>query len=75
MNVKDAVQTTGDVLATSLTQAQGNHAVAFTAMGAGMITGSTIIQVLAGIASIVVIIKTALDIRLTMMKIKKEKQD
>ena len=73
--IKEAIQTTGDALGTSLTQAQGTHAVAFTAMGAGVITGSTIVQFLAGIASIVIIIKTVLDIRLSMIKIKKEKQE
>ena len=75
MSVKDAIETAGETLGTSLTQAQAPHAVAFTAMGAGVITGSTIVQALAGIASIVIIIKTVLDIRLNLIKIKKEKQD
>jgi len=73
-SVKEVLDAGAEVLATSLIQAPGSHTTAWTALGAGAFTGSFWIQVLAGIASVMLIYKTWLDIRISRNKLKKEKE-
>ncbi len=72
MSVKEVLDASTEVLATSLIQAPASHTTAWTALGAGAFTGSFWVQVLAGIASVGLIYKTWQDIRLNRIKLKKE---
>ena len=72
MSVKEVLDASTEVLATSLIQAPASHTTAWTALGAGAFTGSFLVQVLAGIASVGLIYKTWQDIRLNRIKLKKE---
>ena len=74
MSVKEVLDASTEVLATSLIQAPASHTTAWTALGAGAFTGSLFIQVLAAIASIVVIYNTLLDIRIKRKKLKEDEE-
>ena len=64
-----------EVVAQSLIQAKTEHTVALTTMGTGAITGSLVLQVLAGAVSLALLIKTGQDIWLNSRRIKNEKKD
>lgn len=68
-------RTAADTVATSLVQAPIQSGTAVGSMLAGTITGSTVVQVLAGLASLVIIINTIYNIRLTRLRIRNEKKD
>ena len=74
MSVKEVLDASTEVLATSLIQAPASHTTAWTALGAGAFTGSVWVQVLAGIASVMLIYKTWLDIRINRNKLKEDKE-
>ena len=69
------LRTAADTVATSLVQAPIQSGTAVGSMLAGTITGSTVVQFLAGIASVVIIINTLYNINLTRLRIKNEKKD
>ena len=73
-SVKEILDAGAEVLATSLIQAPASHTTAGIALGAGAFTGSFWIQILAGIASVSIIIKTWLDIRINLNKLKEDKE-
>ena len=64
-----------DTVATSLVQAPIQSGTAVGSMLAGTITGSLVIQILAGLASVLVIVNTIYNIHLTRLRIKNEKKD
>ena len=74
MSVKEVLDASTEVLATSLIQAPASHTTAWTALGAGAFTGSFWVQVLAGIASVLLIYKTWQDIRINRNKLKDDKE-
>ena len=74
MSVKEVLDASTEVLATSLIQAPASHTTAWTALGAGAFTGSFWVQVLAGLASVMLIYKTWLDIRINRNKLKEDKE-
>ena len=69
------LRTAADTVATSLIQSPAASTTAVGSMLAGTITGSTVVQVLAGIASLFIIIKTAQDILINARKLKDEKKE
>lgn len=71
MGLKAAAET----LSESVIQAPVPHTIAIASMGTGALTGSLLVQALAGAASLIVIIHTIFSIRLTMLRIKNEKKD
>ena len=71
MGLKAAAET----LAESVIQAPVPHTIAIASMGTGALTGNLIVQILAGVASIVIIVNTIYSIRLNMLRIKNEKKD
>ena len=73
-SVKEVLDASTEVLATSLIQAPASHTTAWTALGAGAFTGSFLVQALAGIASMMLIYKTWLDIRINRNKLKEDKE-
>lgn len=64
-----------ETVSQSLVEAKLGHAVALGTAGVGATTGSFALQLLAGIASIVVIISTLYNIHLTRLRIQNEKKD
>lgn len=73
-SVKEVLDAGAEVLATSLIQAPGSHTTAWTALGAGAFTGSFLVQLLAGTVSVMLIIKTWLDIRISLKKLKQDRE-
>ena len=75
MSAAEAKSGIVEVVAQSLIQAKTEHTVALTTMGVGGITGSLVLQVFAGILTLLAICKTGQDISLNSRLIKNEKKD
>jgi len=75
MSAAEAKSGIVEVVAQSLIQAKTEHTVALTTMGVGGITGSLVLQVFAGILTLLAICKTSQDIWLNSRRIKNEKKD
>ena len=75
MSAGEALKATVETVGQSIIEAPASHSVALTAMGTGALTGSLIVQLLAGLASILIIVNTVFMIRLNRLRIKNEKKD
>ena len=75
MNAVEAKSGIVETVAQSLIQAPASHSAALAPMGTGAITGSLVLQVLAGAVSLALLIKTGQDIWLNSRRIKNEKKD
>ena len=75
MSTKEILNATVEAVGQSIIEAPASHSVALASMGTGALTGSLIIQVLAGLASILIIVNTVFMIRLNRLRIKNEKKD
>ena len=75
MSAKESLNTAIEAVGQSLVQAPASHTVALATAGTGAITGSGALQLLAGAASVLVIVNTIYNIHLTRLRIKNEKKD
>ena len=75
MSAKETLTETVETVAQSLIEAPASHSVALASMGTGALTGSIIVQVMAGIASLLIIINSVFMIRLNRLRLKNEKKD
>jgi len=74
MNAQESLTETVETIAQSLIEAPASHSVALANMGIGALTGSLVVQALAGVASILLIVNTVFMIRLNRLRFKNEKK-
>ena len=75
MNAQESLNETVETVAQSLIEAPASHSIALASMGTGALTGSLVVQALAGVASILLIVNTVFMIRLNRLRFKNEKKD
>lgn len=75
MSARETINATVETVGQSIIEAPASHSVALASMGTGALTGSLIVQALAGLASILIIVNTVFMIRLNRLRIKNEKKD
>ena len=75
MSAEETLKATVETVGQSIIEAPASHSVALASMGTGALTGSLVVQALAGVASILLIVNTVFMIRLNRLRFKNEKKD
>ena len=73
MNAKDALEATVETVAQSIVEAPISTSGTLGVFGVGTLTGSAVLQILAGIVSVLIMINTIFMIRLNRARLKNEK--
>jgi len=72
MSAKEIINTSVEVVSTSLVQAPGSHATIWTVIGSGIWITNWLMPVIGVLATCLVIYKTYLDIKLAKVRLKNE---
>ena len=75
MSVKEVLEATTEVVAQSVIEAPLSTSGMLGTLGVGALTGNGLLQIFAGIVSLLIMINTVLMINLNRLRIKNEKKD